>query len=237
MFVVSMVAVFIVGATVSYVWTMGYYASEQYRLPEKPALSIEAVKFSAQNTSFFGIVVLNPSYSPQNAKIDKLAVLIGNEVLTDLEVSPNLPRTLEVGDSENFTVEWNWANYTGQAIEIVLFLTEGSGATNQTLLPYVGLSIEAHFNFTISTHFNVTVQNAETSVTYVDITRLMINHEVIPFENITRNGESVSFPYLLNSNQSVTFTCQFNWTKYRGKTVVVAVETLQGYKAAWQKEL
>jgi hypothetical protein len=74
-------------------------------------------------------------------------------------------------------------------------------------------------------------------VTYVNITKLTIHNETIPFENITRNGESVSFPYLLEPKQSVTFTCQLNWTKYQGRSVTVAVETLQGYKAVWQKEL
>jgi len=237
-FVISLVIALIVGGMLSYVWTMGYYASQEFRLPEKPALSIETVEFSSQNTTFFDVAILNPSYSPSSAKIDQISVLTENGVLHEVEVSPDLPYSLKVGDSKTFRGFWNWANYTGQKIKLIVFVAEGSGPTKKASLPYVGLTVEAYFNSTISTqHFNVTVQNAETSVTYVNITNLIIDHETIPHQNITTNGDPVSFPYVLNSSQSVTFTCAWNWTSYQGKSVTVTVKTLQGYVATWQKKV
>ncbi len=231
-FIISLLVALIVGATVSYVWTIGYYVSEEFRLPEKPVLSIEAVEFSAQDTTYFDVVVLNPSYSPSSADINQIMVLTEDGVLHDLEVSLS---SLEVGSSATFRGPWNWANYTGQTIKIIVLVTEGSGSTSKATLPYVGLTIEAHFNSAISTlHFNVTVQNAETSATHVNITRLFINGEVIPSQNVTINGGSVSFPHYLNSGQSVMFTCAWNWTNYQGENVVVSAETLQGYIATWQ---
>ncbi|MFQ6087061.1 MAG: hypothetical protein ACE5OV_03465, partial [Candidatus Bathyarchaeia archaeon] len=156
----------------------------------------------------------------------------------DIEVSPNLPFSLEVGDSETFRGLWNWANYTGQTIKVILFVAEGSGSTAQVRLPYVGLIVEAHFDSSISLqHFNVTVRNDETSATYVNITKLTINRETIPSKSIKVNGKPVSFPYSLNSSQSVMFTCAWNWTNYQGKSVTVAVWTLQGYMATWQDEV
>lgn len=237
MFVISLLVALIVGATLSYVWTMGYYASEEYQLPEKATLSIEAVEFSAQNPTFFDVVILNPSYSPSSVNIDQIVVLTedGTRRLHDVEVSS---RSLEVGSSETFRELWNWANYTGQIMKVIVFVSEGSGPTAQVRLPYVGLTVEAQFNSTISTqHFNVTVQNAETSATYVNITKLTINQETIPSQNITMNGELVSFPHFLNSSQSVMFTCAWNWTSYQGTSVAVAVETLQRYIATWQNEV
>lgn len=235
LFVISLLVALIVGATLSYVWTMGYYASREYQLPENPTLSIEAVEFSAQDTTFFDVVILNPSYSPSSANIDQIVVLTEDGVLHDTEVSP---RSLEVGSSETFKGLWNWANYTGQLIKVVVFVSDGSGPTTKATLPYVGLIVEAHFNSTISTqHFNVTVQNAETSATHVNITKLTIDREIIPSQNITMNGEPFSFPHFLNSSQSVMFTCAWNWTSYQGKSVAVTVETLQGYIATWKNEV
>ncbi len=237
-FVISLLVALIAGAVLSYVWTMGYYASEEYQLPEKPTLSIEALELSAQDTNFFDVVILNPSYSPSSANIDQIVVLTEDSVLHDVEVSPNLPISLEVGSSETFRGIWNWANYTGQTMKVIVFVSDGSGPATQVPLPYVGLVVEAHFNSAISTqHFNVTVQNAETSATHVNITRLTINQKIIPSENITMNGEPVSFPYFLNSSQSVMFTCAWNWTDYQGTSVTVTVETLQGYLATWQNEV
>ena len=240
MFIISLLVVLIVGATLSYVWTMGYYASREYQLPEKAALSIEAVEFSAQNPTYLDVVILNPSYSPSSVNIDQIVVLTedGARVLHDVEVSPTLPFSLEVGGSETFRGLWNWSNYTGQTMKVIVFVAEGSGPTTKAPLPYVGLTVEAQFNSTISTqHFNVTVQNAETSATYVNITKLTINQETIPSQNITMNGEPVSFPHFLNSSQSMMFTCAWNWTNYQGTSVTVAVETLQGYIATWQNEV
>jgi len=230
MLIILLLVAFIVGATLSYVWTMGYYASEEYQIPRKATLIIESVEFSAQNTTFLDVAVLNPSYSPSSVGIDQIAVLTEDGVLHDVEVSPH---SLEVGSSETIRGLWNWASYTGQTIKLIVFVSDGSGATAEALLPYVGLFVEAHFDSEISTqHFNVTVQNDETSATYVNITRLTINEKTI--ESVRMNNEFVSFPYFLNSSQSVMFTCNLDWTSYQGKSVTVTVWTLQGYIAKWK---
>jgi len=134
-FIISLLVALIVGATLSYVWTMGYYASKEYKLPEKPTLSIEAVEFSAQNTTFFDIVILNPSYSPSSVNIDQIVILTEDGVLHSIEVSPNLPFSLKVGGSETFKGLWNWANYTGQITKVIVFVADGSGPTAQVPLP------------------------------------------------------------------------------------------------------
>lgn len=234
-FVISLLIALIVGATMSYVWTMGYYASEEYQLPEKAALSIEAVEFSSQNTTFFDVVLLNPSYSPSSVSVDKILVLTEDSVLHSVEFSP---RSVEVGSSETFRGLWNWANYTGQAIKVIVFVDDGSGPTTKAQLLYVGLTVEAHFNSTISLQqFNVTVQNAEASVTPVTVTKLTINNETIPSQNVTMKAEPVSFPYFLNSSESMTFSCAWNWTSYQGTSVTVSVETSQGYTATWHNKV
>ena len=231
MLIILLLLAFIVGATLSYIWTMGYYASPEFQLPEKADITIEDVDFSAKDTTFFDVTILNPSYSPSSVEIRQIVVLTDDDIYT-VEVSPALPFTLETGGFQTFRGLWNWANYTGQTIKVLAYVADGSGANVEVKTPYVELIVEAYLNSSISIrHFNVTTQNAEASVTHVNITELTINGETVPPENITVNGEPTSFPYFLNSSESVLFTCVWNWTDYQGKSVTVAVKTLQGYMA------
>ena len=160
-----------------------------------------------------------------------MTVLVDDNMYA-VEASPGLPFTLKPGVSQTFRVSWNWANHTGRSLRVVVSVSEGSGANVEAEIPYVGLIAKAYFNSSISIkRFNVTVENAADSVTYVNITELTIDGEQIPSENITLNGEPVSFPYSLNASESVLFTCAWNWTSYKDKSVTVAVKTLQGYVA------
>ncbi len=223
---------FIVGATLSYIWTMGYYAPSEFQLPKKANVTIENVAFSAQDTTFFNVTILNPSYSKSEAEVNQIVALTNDGIEHEVETQ-ELPYSLAIGNSHKFRGIWNWANYTGQAIRVIAFITEGSGSNIQTKIPsYVKLTVEAYFNSSISIqHFNVTIQNAEASTTYVNITELTINGETIPTENITVGSESTSFPYSLNTSESILFTCSWNWTAYQDESVTVAVKTLQGYMA------
>jgi hypothetical protein len=233
MFIISLLIALIVGATLSYVWTMGYYASPEFRLPEKGNITIENVVFPPQNTTVFNVTVLNPSYSQSNMEISQIVVLTNDGILHEIRVQ-GLPYLLEVGRSRTFSGFWNWAGYIGQTAKVFVFVTEGSGANALTEVPpYAKLTMDAYFNSSVSVRlFNVTVQNVKTSAeyaTYVDITELAVNGETI--ENVTVGGESVSFPYFLNSSESVVFTCAWDWTNKQGESVTIAVYTSQGYMA------
>jgi hypothetical protein len=76
-------------------------------------------------------------------------------------------------------------------------------------------------------HFNITVRNAGSS-TFVNITKILVNGaEVSTAPNLTS-------PYgLTNASAApaVTFMLMRNWTDLQGKTVAIAVQTLQGYTA------
>lgn len=232
MFIILLLLAFIVGATLSYIWTMGYYASNEFELPKRANTTIEDVSFPPQDTTFFNVTILNPSYSKSDVKVNQIAVLTNDGILHEVEAK-DLDIPLEIGSFRTFRGIWDWANYTGQAVRVIVYVTEGSGSNIRTDIPlYVKLTVEAYFNSSISIQsFNVTIQNTDASLTYVNITELTINGETIPTENMTVNGASVSFPYSLNSSESVLFRCAWNWTDYQGQTVTVAVKTLQGYMA------
>jgi len=232
--IVLLLVAFVLGAVLSYVWTMSYYAPSEFQLPTNSTVTIESVQFSPQDASRFNVVILNPSFSPSSVSIKRIAVLTADEEIHDpTAVSPSLPHPLALGESQTFDCDWDWFDFTGQTITVLAWLDDGSGATKEAPTPFVGLAIsELEFNSSISVlRFNVTVQNAGTSTTHVEITQLILDEETIPPQNITINGGSVSFPRPLNPGESVKFTCLFNWTDYQGKSVTVVVKTLQGYRA------
>lgn len=216
---------FIVGALLSYIWTMGFYAPGEYHLPSKSNITIENVEFYAENATFFNVTLLNPSYSPSTVKIDTIMVSTNDGLLHKVtNTDPALPSEFAPSDSQTFKAYWNWANYTGQSVNVIAFVAEGSGATFQKRTPFMNLTIASvNFDPSVSaTNFTVMVQSMG-SQTFMSITR------------ITLNGESVTvsplLPYTLDVNASATFTLAQAWSDLQGKNATVNVETLQGFTA------
>lgn len=227
----------IIGAILSYLWVIGYYVSLGIRVPEKTTVSITNVIFNPQDTSYFNVTLLNPSYSPTDATIKQIAASPRDDFICNVppdETYPQLPCELPKAEEKTFVCTWDWANYTGKTVKIIVFVADGSGPTFEAETPLVDLRItDVRFNSTINvTHFNMTVQNLPSSVTYVNITEVSIDPELIPPENL-----SISLPYPLDANESVSFTCTWNWTNYQNKSVTVAVHTLQGYVAYYAETL
>jgi hypothetical protein len=221
----------IIGAILSYLWVIGYFINLGIRVPEKAAVSITNATFNPLNTSYFNVTILNPSYSPADADITQIAISPEDGFLYNIlpnETYPQLPYNLPKAEEKTFKCKWNWANYTGETVKIIAFVADGSGPTFEAETPLVDLEItEVLFNSTIGvTQFNLTVQNSVTSVTHVNITGVSVDGETISAGNI-----SISLPYPLDLNESVSFKCSWNWTDYQGENVTVAVHTLQGYAA------
>lgn len=225
--IVLLLVAFVLGVVLSYIWTMSYYAPKEFQLPSNSTVTIESVQFYPQDASRFNVTILNPSFSPSSVDINRIAVLTAEEVIHDpSEVSPSLPRPLALGESQTFDCDWDWTQYTGQAISVLAWLEDGSGATLEVETPFVGLVIsELEFDSSISvTRFNVTVQNLESSATHVNVTSISLDSILISPDDVVP-----SLPYAIAKGESVKFTCPFNWTDYQGESVTVVVKTLQGY--------
>ena len=151
----------ITGAILSYLWVMGYFITLESVIPEKTTVSIANVTFNPQNTSYFFVTLLNPSYSPTEANVTEIVASTGKDIHKITEVNPLLPYRLLRGEEETFECVWNWANYTGENVKIIAFVADGSGPTFEAETPLVDLRItDLSFNSTIGlTHFNMTVQN------------------------------------------------------------------------------
>jgi len=66
----------IIGAILSYLWTVGYYVEIGLTIPEGVAtIAITNVTFPIENSNYFDVTVLNPSYSYAEAKITSIALV------------------------------------------------------------------------------------------------------------------------------------------------------------------
>jgi hypothetical protein len=219
-------------------WVVGYYENLNIRIPGEPDVTITNATLLPQDTSFFNVTILNPSYSPSEANITRIATSTKDGLIHNITTTfPPLPYTLpkatrDFSGSETFTCLWNWANYTGETVGIIAFLADGSGPTTEVEAPLVDLRItEVSFDSSISvTHFNVTVQNFASSTTHnitIDITEISVTAEGGIKLNITEITPQLPWP--LNPADSRNFTCTLDWTEYQNARVTVAVYTSQGY--------
>jgi len=135
-FILLLLVSFIVGALSSYIWTMGYYAPLEFHLPSQANVTIESVEFSADNTALFDFTLLNPSYSPSNVTVERIIVSTNDGLFYNVtDTLPALPSVLAPGNSQIFSAAWNWGNYTGQTVNVIVIVADGSGATFRARTP------------------------------------------------------------------------------------------------------
>jgi hypothetical protein len=223
--ILLLLASFIVGALLSYVWSLGYYGPWEYHLPSKSNVTIENVEFDVGDATSFNVTVLNPSYSPSNVRIEQFLISTVSGILIGADATvPSLPYELSPGNSQTFKVNLNWGSYTGQTVNLIVLISDGSGATFQLKAPSFGnltiVSVEFYPELTISS-FNVTVTSAQ-STTPVDITTIKVNGSEV-------TTVAPPLPYKLEPDTSVTFKLEYNWNDSQGKTVNIELDTVQGY--------
>jgi len=230
MLILLLIIFFLLGATFSYIWTMGFYAPGEFNLPSRTNAVIESVYFPPENATFFNVTVLNPSYSPSDAAIKEIkTATVDGKVHIATSSSPSLPFPLAPGKSATIKSLWNWGNYTGQIVDVYVVVAEGSGPVMQTKLSFMNFSVTSvNFNPSISVnHFNITVQNTNSSVP-VDVTGILVNGVKVP------TVPSLVSPYQLTNASSAppaSFMLMKNWTDLQGKSVRIQVQTLQGFSA------
>jgi len=224
---ILLIVSFVLGSTLSYIWTMGFYAPAEYNLPSKSNVSVEKVEFSVENPTYLNVTVLNPSYSPSKATIQEIKTETADGQLHDIpSTSPLLPRDLQVGQSQTFKSDWNWGNYTNQKINVLVFIADGSGATLETRAPLMNFTVaKVIFEPSVTvTRFNITVESMNSPVK-VDVDKIFVNGNQVS----VRTPQVL--PFTMNPNESITFTLNRNWIELQNKTVTVRVDTLQGYTA------
>ena len=220
----------IIGSIFSYLLLAGYYLNLDIRVPENTTLSIVDVSLNMQNAETFNITIINPTYSPTEAKITEISVATeDNEIHTIMTVNPELPYELDKGQEETFVCHWNWGDYAGETLKVIIIVEDGSGAVYEIETASVGLEISsAIFTTTDTQHFNVTIKNPAASASDLDVTKITVTMENGTDVNIRETTPSI--PKTLLTNTSTTFVCSWNWKYYRGMNATINVYTSQGYE-------
>jgi len=219
----------IIGSIFSYLLVIGYYINLDIRVPENTTLSIIDVSLDMQNTETFNITLLNPTYSPTEAKITEISVATqDNKVHKILSVDPQLPYELDKGQEETFNCVWNWGDFTSETLKVIVLVEDGSGAVYEIETASVGLEITSAVFATADTqHFNVTIKNPEGSASDLNVTKITVTMENGTDFEVREITPSI--PKVLLVDTYNMFKCSWDWTDYRGKNATINVYTSQGY--------
>ncbi|MBS7648100.1 MAG: hypothetical protein QXK89_01275 [Candidatus Bathyarchaeia archaeon] len=234
LFAAFLVAAFVFGAFLSYLWVVGYYVSLELKIPEKPVISLYNFTVSAQDPTFFNITILNPSFSPRETDILGIKVLTGDNIIHRVtSITPTIPvggYRLHVGSSETFKCLWKWVNYTGQSINIIVLVEDGSGGTLTAKLPLVEVEITSlTLDPEHGDRFNLTIRNSQRSTIGVDLESI----KVIAGGISSSVKTYPSLPIRLEPSNSTGLLCEWNWTDHQGEIIKVIVNTSQGYISEW----
>ena len=224
----------VVGGIISYAFTIAYYTN----VPEKTTLAITGIYIDPQNVRSFNITVLNPSYSPGDANITRIALSLknGTRLYDVVETSPSIQNGLKIrkGESLNITclkLEANMlfsdfaSEFAGEKILVHVFAEESPAANMEAKLPYVKIDITTDFNPKVSfKRFNITLTNSLLSE--VNLTVTSIDLGLVSFGEVYPDFRLN--PVSLQKNETVCF--QFKNASWYGHVqFMLSVYTEQGY--------
>ena len=241
--IILLLASGIVGAVLSYLWTAGYYVELGLHVPENTTtIAITNMTFLAENSAYFRVTVMNPTYSEGDAEISGIA-LVGTEVGFALanDTDPSLPFSLKKGESMAFRCDVNWGDLAGEEVNVAVFIRDGSGAVSSYQTEFVKLEITnlAYDSSVTIEQFNMTIRNY--SDIPLDVSKVIMGVDEIPQNEISVDDQSITFPYRIPQNESRVLVC--NWKLWDsetgigalGTTTKITAETSQGYRAViWE---
>jgi hypothetical protein len=229
LFILLLLLAMIIGSIFSYLLLVGYYINLETRIPENTTISVIDVNLDMQNAETFNITLLNPTYSPAEATIKEIWVATeDNEAHRILSVNPQLPYELGKGKEETFNCAWNWGDYIGETMKVIVLVEDGSGAVYEIETASVRLEITAAVFATDDTqHFNLTIHNPEASVIDLNVTKITVSMENGTVFNVREITPSI--PKVLLVDTYNPFKCSWDWTYYRGMNATINVFTSQGY--------
>jgi len=243
--IVLMIVSAIIGGIISYAFTIAYYAKK----PEGTTLTITGVYINKDNVNQFTISVLNPSYSPTDATISRIAIsLKGETQLYDVVgTEPPIENgiTVPVGESKNITcttIKKDNATvklgeligsfgFTGKTIIVHIFSSDSAAANIETTLPFVQINMDVNFNPTASVkRLNVTMTNDQQSAVNITIKDI----EIWGVIDVKVDPNVREQPITIPKGESRDFRFNINWSGVSA-TVPLIVYTEQGY--IFRKEL
>jgi len=210
----------IIGGLLSYMFTIALFT----KIPEKTTVTITDVYFDRENARSFKISLLNPSYSPANATVTRIAVSLkgGLELYDIVATEPSIENgiVIQKGETLNITclraqrdsadVSWGRlaCEFAGEDITVHVFSSDSPAANIEASLPLVKLYVtDTDFDSTVSfNRFNITIMNYVNSEI-----NLTINEIIVGGVELTEGALSPELPQLIANGTSVHFTCNGSW--------------------------
>ena len=213
----------------------GWIFTEEIELARVQA-GIKNVVFDENCTERFNVTVINFAESANYVNVLKFFIALDNgTTITKEELEYQTPR-IQPNTTRTFTVDWNWTEYRGREIGISAYFLQDFGTSTfatKTPQPVIVklLNKEETFNLQDKKHFNITLQNHQSSLYAVNITKIVAKGDTI-------NGTEANppLPYgLIEPNSTRWFYCNISdWSDQAGENLtltvyVVANETGEEY--------
>lgn len=233
----------VVGGIISYAFTIAYYA----KIPEETTIAITGVYINPENVRSFTVTVLNPSYSPGEANITRIALSLkkGTQLYEVDETNPSVNKGLKIQSGESINITCSTirkgnasitfgefvSTFPGETILVHVFAEGAPAANMEARLPYVKLEITTDFNSRVSfKKFNITLTNNPKSEVNLTITSLVPG--LITYKEVHPDFRSASV--MLPRSETICF--QFYNGSWHGYAQIrLDVYTEQGY--VFRKEI
>jgi len=212
-------------ATITVETSEGY--ESVYKTSKLPGaiLYIDDVKFDYTDTTYFNLTIVSSENSTATARINKLNLTLPDNTTITLNTVPPLniiPIPIPPNETLTIRCNWNWTEYRNATVTIRAYTEQGFTVSGKILItpPAIVWDItNATFSLDNVNHFWVNVTNMPCSLQSVNVTEIRLNNNVT---EITPSSWDVA------AGEEKRFSCAFNWTSFKGKTVTITVETADG---------
>jgi hypothetical protein len=192
-----------------------------------PSVRLDAnTNFDAsESINYFNLTVTNAN-SPINLTLSR--VLLDYNPVANLSIT--LPKTIQPNDTIPIICYANWQGHIKPIVQVETL--EGFTAEVRKEAPStVNLQVsQVNFNETNTNQVTLTLTNSADSATYVNITSIDFTHGNTT-DTISGNLSNPTLPLTINTGETVTLICLWNWTdaSYRDIDVTMTAYTKQGF--------
>ncbi|MBS7624592.1 hypothetical protein KEJ29_03315 [Candidatus Bathyarchaeota archaeon] len=118
--------------------SQGYMGRGKEIIPTYAIFAVSNVNFNPENTTCFSITVANFQGSLVTLNITDISIKTKDGlILKPLRVIPNLPYILKADSIVPFICEWNWTQYAGEEVTLIVSTGQGYKTSVTFTIPYL----------------------------------------------------------------------------------------------------
>lgn len=185
-------------------------------------LYIDEVKFDYTDTTYFNLTISSSEYSTATPMINRVNLTLPDETTIILDTIPPLdiiPISIPKNESVTIRCIWNWNAYRNETVTVRVYTKQGFIIPGKVVItpPTIVWNItDVKFDLDDIEHFSVNVTNTPCSLRSINVTQIRLN------ENAT---EVTPSSWRISAGEEGQFSCAFNWTSFRGESVIIMVCT------------